>query len=252
MTYCKRCGSHHPVLHVPDVPSDKAAWAAIPETTQARFCGQTPVRFANLGTGRLGSFRPSCESHTCSTCGPKNAKKTVERAACLFAPLEQVAFTAFPEDKATRARLRQRRSGTRDGHLTVTGTNGNVYVLATDVRSGRKPPDRWATLRPQEGLDLLATVVAQPGVARVRFGGRWKETAPARPTTAASFGMIGEPLWKPALEATRDTLAVRYKLHHDPWVSDPENHNLPAAVPLFEFVATLQATLNATRQRQAP
>jgi hypothetical protein len=229
----------------PRVLSDADAWALVPPSKQADWCGKVPMRATSHADGRAFTFpaRP-CGSWTHQPCAEKKANLILWHLRGVWSRSDGLFLTSFRTDPIAMVRVRQRRKGQNEPWLWVSRSDGWTHYFGTVALPGRDAPRDWVQLTPATAIELVAAcALALPGPERVRAHPQWRagERKPEKKATRTYtvHGPIDEDRWEGALRQAAEVVRLKYGVAFEPWHDEP----LPPEVPVSAWVEEVQTTL---------
>lgn len=227
------------------VLSDADAWALVPASNQADWCGKVPIRATSHADGRAFTFpaRP-CGSWAHQSCAEQKANTILYHLVKAWEKSEHLYLASFRTDSLALVRVRQRRRERPGPWLWVARTDGWTHYLSGQARPGRDTPREWVQVTPATAAELVAGAILRiPGVERVRAHARWRPAEAERgkkgTRTYTVYGPIDEDRWEEALRDAAEVIHLKYGVAFKPWEDDP----LPREVPVSAWIEEVQTTL---------
>jgi len=229
----------------PKALSDPEAWALLPPSKQADWCGKTPIRAISHAEGRGFTFpaRP-CDSWTHEDCATKKADRVVAHLKRVWADPQSLYMASFRTSRIAFSRIRQRRKGQSLPWLWVIRSDGWTHYFSAAPYPGRLEPVEWVQLKPSTAIEVAAAaVLALPGVEKMRAHPRWQPPEPdvgqRKTKTYTVFGPIGEGRWEEAQRQAVEVVRLKYGVSFKPWEGEP----LPPEVPVSVWIEELETTV---------
>lgn len=240
-----RCGSSRQVL------SDPEAWALLPSTKQADWCGKLQIRATSHADGRPFTFpaRP-CGSWTHEDCAKSRANELLGHLKRAWRA-EHLHLASFRTDRRAMMRIRKRRQGDDGPWLWVARADGWTHFLSTAPYSGRLEPVLWVQLDPPTAIEITAAaILGLPGVEKFRADFRWKpsltdaDEGKTATRTYTVHGFVGDGLWELAQRQAAEVVCLKYGGSFKPWEDEPP----PPEVRVSAWIEELQTTLINLRE----
>ena len=178
-------------LHYPQIPRGDWNWV-LNRPSYVERCPRL-IWQMDRKTGRIHSRWMVCGSWLCEYCAHRRAEDLLLRVAVLFFQSKPIWYATAQESQQLGQRLRtNRRRLNGCGTLTVPRESGVVHIFSVgDLSCARSEPRGGEWLTPHEAyLKLIEEVLPLPGVAAVRFSGKWQ--APRKPASTARIWQLGE------------------------------------------------------------